>query len=464
MSALLAVLALIAAGCTTYHAMPLRPGRSAEAFAARRLGDRRVRTMLARFLPQTSGSWPPAAWDRAQLLAAALAFNPDLAVARAEVRAAVARERFATVPPDPDLKLRSEYARHDAHPWLYGLSVNWLLRSPERRNLHLRIAAIDASAAELRLMDRIWSVRAALDAALSAARAARRHLGLVQRRGAALKRLYDLQKARIGLGEDPPAALYVLQQARSDTHQRVAELRAQIAAADAGTAHALGLPQGAMDGLHVVWPDWGDPPAIAPDALRRATERALLSRADLGAAIDVYDAAEARLKLEVARQYPRLILGPGYYWDHGIAKFPFNLGFTLPLHHNAAAIAAARAQRDLAAARMLALQATIQQRIDAARRAEVDARAALVAAGHHLDAAQRGQRQADLELKLGESDAARDLEALIACVQARIRVVQARAALQDARDSLEGALHAPLSGPEIALDGFGPGGALGAGR
>ena len=461
---LLAALPLIAAGCTTYHAAPLAPDRSAAAFTARRLGDRRVRTMLGRLLPQTSGAWPPSAWNRAQLLAAALAFNPDLAVARAEVRAAVAHEQFAAVRPDPDLKLRSEYARHDARPWLYGLSVNWLLRSRERRRLHLRIAEIDASAAELRLMDRIWSVRAALDAALSAARGARRRLGLVQRRGAALKRLFDLQKARVGLGEDPPGELYVLQQARSETQQQAAELRAQVAAADAGTARSLGMPQRALDGVRVVWPDWGDPPPIAPEALRRATERELLSRADLGAAIDVYDAAEARLKLEVARQYPQFNLGPGYYWDHGIAKFPFNLGFTLPLHHNAAAIAAARAQRDLAAERMLALQTTIQQRIDAARRAEDGARSALDAARQRLDAARRGVRQADLELKLGESDAARDLEARVSCVQARIDVVQSRAALQDARDALESALHAPLSGPELALDGFRPGGAFGGGR
>ncbi len=461
---LLAALLLTAAGCTTYHAAPLKPGRSAEAFAARRLGDRRVRTTLARMMPRTGGTWPPSAWDRAQLLAAALAFNPDLAVARAEVRAALARERFATVRPDPDLKLRSEYARHDARPWLYGVSVDWSLRSRERRRLHLRIAELDASGAELRLMDRIWRVRTALDAALSAAREARRRLSLVQRRGAALERLFDLQKARVGVGEDPPGELFALQQARSETQQREAELREQAAVADAGTARALGVPQQAVDGLHVAWPDWGDPPPIAPEVLRRATERALLSRADLGAAIDAYDAAEAHLKLEVARQYPQFTLSPGYYWDHGIAKFPFDLGFTLPLNRNAAAIAAARAQRDLAAEHMLALQATIEQRIEAARRAEDGARSALDAARHRLDAARRGVREADLELKLGESGAARDLEALIACVQARIGVVQSRAALQDARDALEGALHAPLSGPEIALDGFRPGGALGEGR
>lgn len=419
--------------------------------------------MVARLLPERGAAWPPSAWNRAQLLAAALAFNPDLAVKRAEVRAVVVRERAATLPPNPDLTLRSEYARHDVNPWLYGLSVNWLLRSRSRRSLRLRIARLDASGAELRLMDGIWSVRASLDQALSAARAARLHLKFVRERGAAIAKLLDLQQSRVAAGEDPPGELFVLRQAREASLQREAELRAQAALADAALARVLGLPQRALDGLRVSWPDWGDPPAIAPRALGRATERALLSRSDLGAAIAAYDAADARLRLEVARQYPQFRLGPGYYWDHGIAKFPFDLGFTVPLDRNAAAIAAARVQRDLAGARMLALQATIQQRIEAARRAEAGARIVLAAARRRLDAARQGLRHADLALKLGEAGAAPELEARITCVQAQIVVLQARTTLQRARGELENALHAPLSGPEVALDIVRPDGAVGAG-
>ncbi len=419
--------------------------------------------MVARLLPHRRGAWPPPAWDRAQLLAAALAFNPQLAVARAEARAALARERVATRPPNPDLTLRSEYARHDVRPWLYGLSVDWLLRSRARRMLRARIAGFDASGAELRLMDGIWSVRAALNQALSAAHAARLHLRLVRERGAALDRLLELQRNRVDAGEDPPGELFVLRQARSAARQREAELRAQAALAGADTARALGLSQRALSGLRVVWSDWGDPPQVAPQVLGRATERALLSRADLAAAIAAYDAADARLQLEVARQYPRLRLGPGYYWDHGIAKFPFDIGFTLPLDGNAAAIAAARAQRDVAGARMLALQATIQQRIEAARRAEDDARTVLAAARRRLGAARRSLLQADLALKLGEAGAAPDLAARISQVQAQVVVLQARASLQAARDELENALHAPLSGPELELDGVSAAGAPGEG-
>ncbi|MDE2349242.1 MAG: hypothetical protein KGL92_12130, partial [Gammaproteobacteria bacterium] len=84
-------------------------------------------------------------------------------------------------------------------------------------------------------------------------------------------------------------------------------------------------------------------------------------------------------------------------------------------------------------------------------------------ARRRLAAARQGLRHAALALKLGEAGAAPELEARITCVQARIVVLQARVTLQRARDELEDALHAPLSGPEVALDLVRPDDAVGGG-
>ena len=164
-------------------------------------------------------------------------------------------------------------------------------------------------------------------------------------------------------------------------------MREAADAAQAAAAKALGLPPQALDGIAVAWPDWGAPPAMGEDAQGEARERALLSRADLGQAIGDYAAAEAKLQLSVARQYPQFVLSPGYYWDHGIAKFPFDVGFTLPFNGNRGEIAEARAGRDLAGQRILALQADIYGQIVAAERAERIARASADAAERQLQAA-----------------------------------------------------------------------------
>jgi len=439
------------AGCVQYHAAPLEPQDSADEFAARRLTEVRVRAEILRLMPQTAAAWPPREWDRAELLAVALTQNLQLAVARAQVQAALSHEITAAEAPNPDLTLQSEYARHDSHPWLYGVSLNWLLRPPERRRLESGIARLDTGNARLQLMDQAWAVRSALAAALSDWERGRRSLGLLARLAAAQDRLVALEERRVHAGEDAPSELLTSEQARIQIEQQNAELREEVDAAQAAAARALGMPPQALDGVTFIWPDWGEPPPVDEDTRRATREQALLSRADLGQAMAAYASAEARLQLSVARQYPQLVLSPGYYWDHGIAKFPFNVGFTLPLNRNKGEIAEARAGRELAGQRMLALQADIYGAIVAAERAEHIAGAGADAAQRQLEAVRRQKQTADLSFRLGAADAEDQVVAEILAMRAELEWVQMRARLQSARNNLEDVLHAPLSGPELAL-------------
>jgi outer membrane protein, heavy metal efflux system len=444
-------LAATFAGCVHYHAAPLDSGRSADEFAARRLDDGQLRDRLAPLMPEAAAAWPPREWDRAQLLAVALTQNPQLAVARAQVAAVQSHEVSAAQAPNPDLTLQSEYARHDGHPWLYGVALDWPLRSPERRRLEIDIARLDTGNARLQLMDRAWAVRSALAAALSEWESGRRRLMLLGRLAAAQDRLLELEHQRVTAGEDAPAELVSAEQAGIQIEQNQAELRQRIDAAQSTAANALGLPPQALDGVVLAWTDWGAPPPVNDDTRREAREQALLSRADLGVAIGEYAAAEAKLKLSIARQYPEFVLSPGYYWDHGIAKFPFDVGFTLPVNGNKGEIAEARAGRELAGQRLLALQADIYGDIAAAERAEQIARASANAAERRLEAARRQQGSADLGLKLGAVDAEESLGAAILVMRAELEMLEARARLQESRNNLEDVLHMPLSGPELGL-------------
>ncbi len=449
------VLALggVAAGCVHYQAAPIQPEHSADEFAARRLSEPRLHDELVRLMPQTAMAtqWPPSQWDRAELLAVALVQNPQLAVAQAQIEAALSHEIAAAQSPNPDLTLESEYARHDSHPWLYGIGLDWLLRSSERRRLDSEIARLDTGNARLQLMDQAWAVRRDLAAALCDWESARRRTSLLDRLAAAQDRLLALEQRRVGAGEDAPGELIGAQQARIQIEQQQAEHRILADTAQAAAAKALGLPPQALDGVTFVWEDWGQPPALDEERRRKAREQALLSRADLGMAIGEYAAAEAKLQQSIARQYPQFILSPGYYWDHGIAKFPFDVGFTLPLNGNRGEIAEARAGRELAARRMLALQADIYGEIAAAERAERIARESMDVAERQLAAAHRRQQQADLALRLGAADRQDQVAAEIFVTRAEIDVVQMRAQLQASRNNLEDVLHTPLSGPELAL-------------
>ena len=442
----------LTAGCVGYQAAPLDPQHSADQFAARRLDDGQLRADLTRLMPAAGSSWPPQQWDRGELLAVALVRNPQLAVAQAQVQAALAHQITAAEAPNPDLTLQSEYgARQEMHPWLYGLSLNWLLRPPERRRLEQQIARLDTTNTRLQLMDQIWTVRRELVAALSDWEAARRRLALLERLAAAQDRLVALEQMRVRAGEDSPVEFITVEQARIEIEQQRSQLRAEADAAQAIAAKALGFPPDTLDSMTFTWPDWGTPPPVSDAERDAARERALLSRTDLGAVIGDYAIAEAHLKLAVARQYPQFAIEPGYYWDHGIAKFPFDVSFTLPVNRNKGEIAEARAARELAGKRMLALQADICGEIGAAERAEHLARASTDAAERQLETARRQVAQVNLSLHLGASDPQEQVGAQIVALRAELEVLQIRGQLQAARNTLEDVLHAPLSGPELAL-------------
>jgi CRISPR system Cascade subunit CasA len=387
------------------------------------------------------------------LLAVALVQNPELGVANARVAAAHAAEIVAGERPNPDLTLESEYARHDTHPWLYGLALDWPLTSPSQRRVKLDIARLATESERLQRLEEAWSLRRRLVEALSQWQTAGRQIEVAEQLALAEDQLVAITRARVAAGEDAPAALVALEQTRMATETERVQLRERAAAAQSLAAAALGVVPAAMDEIRIDWPDWGSPPPLAEDARAGARERALLSRSDLELAIDDYAVAEKHLELAVARQYPQLAIGPGYYWDHGIAKFPFDVGVSLPLNRNRGEIAEARAARDVAGRHMLAVQADILGAIDAAERGEQLAREGVAAAERLRDTARRAALSSDRERIAGAAGRDQAVLAGVAVLRAELGVLDARAELQSARDRLEDALHTPLSGPEMALAG-----------
>lgn len=443
--------ALLLAACAHYAPKPLDVGVSAKQFASRTLDDPALHEQIQTLLVDSSLQWPLASWNRAQLLAAALALNPKLAITRDQVQSSLAHEITAGEMPNPDLTLQSEYARHDPHPWLYGLGLDVLFRTPQRKRLDIEQAHLDVSNARWDLMNEAWSIRHALLAALSDRESALRRSALLDRLAAAQNALYDIERRRIAAGEDAPDALLASGQARIEIEQQQVQARTDLAAANAALASALGVPSSAISDLRVDWPEWGDPPAGDTRTLFDLREQALLSRSDVGAAIDAYAKAENKLHLAILQQYPQFHFLPGYYWDHGISKYPFDVSFGLPFNRSRGEIAEATAERDVEGKRMIAMQAEIFGELDTAERSEQIARDGVEAASRGLDAMRQQQRQAELGQRLGSTGANESTAAQILALRSELETLQMRTQLQNSRNALEDALHAPLSGPELAL-------------
>lgn len=181
---------------------------------------------------------------------------------------------------------------------------------------------------------------------------------------------------------------------------------------------------------------------LAGGTLRR---RALLERTDVLGLLAEYQASEAGLRLEIAKQFPDIILGQGYTYDQGDDLYNFSLNIELPVfNQNQGPIAQAEARRREAAARFVALQAKVIGDIDRARAGYLASIRTVSTADALFRDQARQRQQIDRSYRLGEVDRlaplTADLEKIVV-EQARFEALaQQREALASLEDALQSAM------------------------
>ncbi|HKU14384.1 MAG TPA: TolC family protein [Steroidobacteraceae bacterium] len=388
-----------------------------------------------------------------EVLAAALAFNPRMKLARAQrdlgqAGVIAARERV-----NPTLSLNPEHlisAAAGVSPWVLAVSLVWPMRTAGKRDLAIEQALAADDGAMLNAAAAVWSLRADARATVCAAEFAWARRSLAQEE-AALRT--DLVARLEKQAEAGVVSRYEVARARLDRDAatlRLNQADADVIAARHDVAALAGVPMSQVelrepadrcikaDGLHEVAP------------VEQLETRAIGSRLDLRAKLAEFRGADAAWRTEIAKRYPDLALGPGYMYDQGDRKVTFSLSFELPLHsHNAGGIAKARADRERVVAEAEVLEDTIAAEVGKAADQLAQARAQLAAAQ-----ALRRQGEALLDRdvereRAGELDRPAVLTSRIATLTARADELTAARAVADAAAALEAATQTPLSSPEF---------------
>jgi len=231
-----------------------------------------------------------------------------------------------------------------------------------------------------------------------------------------------------------------------DVKRLEADARVQLAT-------AVGVPVRALNEVPISTAAFDHPAAPAADlAAGPLRRRALAERADVRSSLAQYEAAQSALQLQVANQYPNLLLGPGYNYEFGTNRFILNPALDFPIfNQNQGPIAQAAANRQQAAASFTALQAQVIGAIDAVAATYRTTAQSLETADALLAGEQVRQRQARSTFAAGESDrptlVAAELEAAVIQSSRFDALVLHRQAL----GALEDALQHPLFDPQAVL-------------
>ena len=366
------VCAMILSGCAAYRPRPLDVRQSLAAFEARRLDAPGLRRYMEQALHRPVAAWPLPSWDFEQLTLAADYYNADLAGARAKLAIARAAVISAGARPNPTLAFSPSYdttAEPGISPWTLGFTLDVPLETAGKRGARIAEARQLANAASLEAAGTAWQVRSTLRKALVQLRAAERTQEVLSRQQVADDLAARLLANRLSVGEASATEVEVVRVAADQSALQLQEARKQTAQMRFDVAAALGVPAAALDGIRLSLSALDSFPS--PEQVAPSREQALLDRTDVLAALADYQASDAALRLEVARQYPDLDIGPGF--SHGYTasdlenSLTLGVSLTLPiLNHNQGPIAEAQARRREAAANFNAVQAHAVTEVDAA--------------------------------------------------------------------------------------------------
>ncbi len=195
------------------------------------------------------------------------------------------------------------------------------------------------------------------------------------------------------------SALSQIRLSAEDSNRQIAEARVQLAT-------AVGIPVSALAETKLAFSVFESPQQNAIlNASNNFRRQAILGRSDLQILLAEYDAADAAYRLELAKKFPNITLGPGYTFDQGDNLFSLGLTAELPIfNRNEGPIAEADAKRFEVGSRFSALQAQIIGEIDLAA-ASYAASSKSLATADALHATERErQRKTERAFKAGEID------------------------------------------------------------
>ncbi|HXB71307.1 MAG TPA: TolC family protein [Candidatus Acidoferrales bacterium] len=388
----------------------------------------------------------------------AIELSPDLDVARARVAVTLAALITARQRINPSLSLGGGYNKTPESASTYSVSPALTIETSGKRGYRILEAEKLAEASRIAVYEAEWQVRSRMRAALVNYWSAARKRELLQAERTLRDEIAGIYEKRVAVGEASTPDWNAARTEQSAVSLSLRGAESEVSQALSGIAGVTGLPVSALDGKSLELTVFGNvaPPETLP--LPSVQKAGLVHRADIRRSLIEYEAADARLRLVLANQYPNITLSPSYSFQEGFPAYVLGSVIeSLPLlHRNRGPIAEQEAVRLQMETQFKALQAKVIGETESALRQYAAAVLEWTAARDTLTALQERREAAVISsFRAGELDRLNVAQARLATLAARrtevealIRAQIALGALQDAVQSVLVAAP-PASRPEM---------------
>jgi outer membrane protein, heavy metal efflux system len=374
--------------CARYQPHPLNPVQSQAQFGARSIAS-------------------PGALDLDALTDTALSFSSDLAVARAKAAASSAALITARQRINPSLSAEGGYNKTPESVATYSVSAAFTIETAGKRGYRILEAEKLAEASRIALYEAEWQVRSRIRTAAVTYYMAVNRLTLLQSESGVRDDVSSILTKRVSVGESAVPELNAARAEQAALSVALRNAEGEVAQGLAAMAAAAGLPVSALELRKIDLTAFDNPPASETLPLLKIERAGLLHRADIRRTLVEYEAADAKLRLEVANQYPNISLNPAYAFQEG---FPaYTLGSVLEslpvFHRHEGPIAEAEAARHLVEMQFVLLQSQVISQTESSLRQYDAAVKEWSAARNTLETVQREREAAVMAaFRAGESD------------------------------------------------------------
>ena len=436
---------LAACSFQKYVAKPIEPATNAAKFE---LKDPSGKPFTEYLLNNgyTVDRLPIQQWGLDELTYCALFFHPSLDVARAQWRATQSSEARAAQRPAPTLNgnlAHSDDSDPTKKPFAFGLSIDLPIETANKRDIRIENAQHLSQAAKLEIAQTAWQLRNNIAQTLTEYEFNQTQLRLFSAEELRREEIVNIYQKRVSAG------------AASNIEFSNAKLQLQTVSATVNSAQQnklillsklasnIGLPLAKVETMSLAMDDHKRPLDNISNADIQTT--ALLNRLDIRIALERYAAAEAKLKLEIAGQYPDIVISPGAAYEFGDNIWSLGLsGLLSLLNKNKVAIAEATMLREVEAAQFEALQTKVILDANIANAEVNQAKQALEHQQRLLTQQQSNTDRMQRKLAAGDIDRLEMTFARLEDINAEKNVAAADFQLNKSLDQLENTLQKPL--------------------